>query len=119
MAAPFASWRSWASYGSRKTAVEETRSRVINFRVTQDEYQRLRKASVDGGCRCLSEYARVVLLKSLDNPPESKPGASNGHDKMLTLELRVGLVELGLSRLEGRVSSLASREEQLTVSARM
>lgn len=99
--------------------MEETRSRVINFRVTQDEYRRLRKASVEGGCRCLSEYARVVLLQSLDSPPEPKPGASNGHEKMLTLELRVGLVELGLSRLEGRVSSLANREESLAVAARM
>lgn len=99
--------------------MEETRSRVINFRVTQDEYKRLKKASVERGCRCLSEYARVVLLQSLESPPEERSGASNGHEKMLTLELRVGLVELSLSRLEGRVSSLTNRDEQLAVAARM
>jgi GTPase involved in cell partitioning and DNA repair len=97
--------------------VEETRSRVINFRVTQEEYRRLRKASVEGGCRCLSEYARVVLLQSLNSPPEARTNGSNGHEKMLTLELRVGLVELGLSRLEGRVSSLTSREDPVSLAA--
>jgi hypothetical protein len=31
----------------------------------------------------------------------------------------VGLVELSLSRLEGRISSLGGRDEQLTVVGRM
>ena len=97
------------------------RNRIINFRVTEDEFVRLREASVEQGCRCMSEYARVVLLESLESPREEKSSAPNGQEKMLTLELRVGLVELGLSRLEGRVTSLANsdQEEQLAVAARM
>lgn len=97
------------------------RNRIINFRVTEDEFLRLREASVEHGCRCMSEYARVMLLRSLDSPREEGPSAPNGHEKMLTLELRVGLIELSLSRLEGRVSSLANsdQEEQLAVGARM
>ena len=99
----------------------KTRNRIINFRVTEDEFMRLRDASVERGCRCLSEFARIALLRSLESAPEENTSAPNGHEKILTLELRVGLVELGLSRLEGRVSSLANsdQEEQLAVGARM
>jgi hypothetical protein len=55
----------------------------------------------------------------LDGRAEQKSGATGGQEKLLTLELRVGLVELSLSRLEGRISSLTSRDEQLTVVGRM
>jgi hypothetical protein len=99
--------------------VQKTRSRVINFRVTDDEFNRLKTASNQGGARCLSEYARDVLMQSLDGRAEQKSGATGGQEKLLTLELRVGLVELSLSRLEGRISSLTSRDEQLTVVGRM
>ena len=99
--------------------MQKTRSRVINFRVTDDEFNRLKTASNLGGARCLSEYARDVLMQSLDSRADNKPSAGGGQDKLLTLELRVGLVELSLSRLEGRVSSLGGRDEQLTVVGRM
>jgi hypothetical protein len=99
--------------------VQKTRSRVINFRVTDDEFNRLKTASNLGGARCLSEYARDVLMQSLDSRADHKSGAAGGQDKLLTLELRVGLVELSLSRLEGRISSLGGRDEQLTVVGRM
>ena len=99
--------------------MQKTRSRVINFRVTDDEFNRLKTASNMGGARCLSEYARDVLMQSLDGRADHKSGGAGGQDKLLTLELRVGLVELSLSRLEGRIATLSGRDEHLTVVGRM
>lgn|GEM_PF-2333894 len=101
-----------------ETAVQKIRSRVINFRVTEEEFNRLKTTSNQQGARCLSEYARDVLMQALDGRAEQRPGAANGQEKLLTLELRVGLVELGLSRLEGRVSSLFGRDEELESTGR-
>lgn len=98
--------------------MQKTRSRVINFRVTEDEFNRLKTTSTEQGARCMSEYARDVLMQSLDGRSEQKPGASNGQEKMMTLELRVGLVELGLSRLEGRISSITGRDEPVAIAGR-
>ena len=88
--------------------MQRTRKRVINFRVTEEQYNRLKSASEEGGARCLSEYARDVLMRSLDAEAVQKPETANGNEKMLTLELRLGIVELNLSRLEGRMYSLTN-----------
>jgi hypothetical protein len=101
--------------------VQKTRKRVINFRVTEEQYSRLKSASDEGGARCLSEYARDVLMRSLDGDAGEKPGTANGIEKMLTLELRLGIVELSLSRLEGRMYSLtnANRDAPLAMASGM
>jgi hypothetical protein len=41
------------------------KSRILNFRLTEDEYQSLQKASQDNGARSVSDYARSVLLSPL------------------------------------------------------
>jgi hypothetical protein len=41
------------------------RKRVLNFRLTEGEYQALQKASEDNGARTVSDYARSVLLGPL------------------------------------------------------
>ena len=46
------------------------RRRLVNFRLTEEEYQRLRTASEAQGSRGLSEYARNTILNSLHNPGE-------------------------------------------------
>jgi hypothetical protein len=101
--------------------VQKTRKRVINFRVTEEQYNRLKAASDEGGARCLSEYARDVLMRSLDGAAGQKPDTASGHEKMLTLELRLGIVELSLSRLEGRMYSLtnANRDAPLAMASGM
>lgn len=48
-------------------AVNNPRNRILIFRLTQEEYQRLQDAS--SGSRSLSEFARAKLLGSLGADP--------------------------------------------------
>jgi len=50
-----------------KPRVNKPRTRVVIFRLSQEEYQSLHEASA--GSRSLSEFARAKLLGSLGAPP--------------------------------------------------
>ena len=45
------------------------RSRLLSFRVTQEEFDDLRAASLAKGARNVSDFARTALLESLTPPP--------------------------------------------------
>jgi hypothetical protein len=47
------------------------RSRTVNFRLSEMEFEHLRAACMSDGARSVSEYARAVLLRSLGSQPES------------------------------------------------
>lgn len=67
------------------------RKRILNFRLTEDEYQSLQKASQNNGARSVSHYARSLLLSPL---PADQP-------RSLTDEIL-----RRLNDLETRVSAL-------------
>jgi hypothetical protein len=48
-------------------AVNNPRNRILIFRLTQEEYQRLQEAS--SGSRSLSEFARAKLMGALGSDP--------------------------------------------------
>ncbi len=48
-------------------AVNNPRKRIVLFRLSQEEYERLREAS--SGSRSLSEFARAKLMDSLGSNP--------------------------------------------------
>ena len=48
-------------------AVSKLRNRVVLFRLTQDEYDSVQKACVEGSARSISDFARVRILGSGDN----------------------------------------------------
>ncbi len=43
-------------------AVNKIRNRLVTFRVTGDEFDQLREAADHAGARCLSDFARAVML---------------------------------------------------------
>src|SRR4051812_35348764 len=45
-------------------AVSKLRNRVVLFRLTQDEYDSVQKACVEGSARSISDFARVRILGS-------------------------------------------------------
>ena len=47
-------------------AIQKPRTRLINFRVSEDEYDQLRQASEKSGARSLSDFARSAILHSFD-----------------------------------------------------
>jgi hypothetical protein len=73
--------------------------RILTFRLTDEEFDKLQKASVAGGSRSVSDFARSVLLNS-----------GNWHTGSTSQEhLRDRLAEL-----EDRLALLADRVDSLT-----
>lgn len=68
----------------------EIRRRVLNFRLTEEEYRLLRNASHATGARNISDFARSVLLQQHDHPPQSQDQAiSRLESRLAELEERV------------------------------
>ena len=88
--------------------VFNVRSRLVNFRVTEDEFQRLKTAASLQGCRCMSEFARMVMLGSSGG--QWKPEAKAPDNQMVLLDKRLTELESNVTRLAGKlqVSPLAS-----------
>lgn len=72
----------------------KTRSRLINFRVTEEEFDRLKSASAGCGARCLSDFARSVMLQTADDA-----GAPQVEDRLAAIEDRLANLESGVARV--------------------
>lgn len=86
--------------------MQKVRSRLINFRVTDEELERLKAAANVQGSRCLSEFARFVMLGAgvqSSAVPESLDG------KLLLFDRRLNVLEANVARL---VEALGERENR-------
>ena len=73
--------------------MQKVRARLVNFRVTDDEFQQLRLACDRQGERCLSAFARRVML----NAPEAN--TQEIASQLADLDRRLSTLEVSLSRL--------------------
>ncbi len=74
------------------------RSRIVNFRVTDEEFERLKSASALQGSRCLSDFARSVMLTTATAPEQ---GSTTPIDsRLLSFEQRLAALESSVARLE-------------------
>jgi hypothetical protein len=85
------------------------RSRVINFRVTADEFERLKAASEQNGASCLSDFARNALLIAASHPDVLSQytngfGPSHETEKLQSLESRLAHLESDLTRLQNALT---------------
>jgi hypothetical protein len=78
------------------------KNRIINFRVTDEELARLRTASDRHGARCLSEFARAVML-----------GTVSGREGERCIEEKVQSLDDRLQSLDGRLVSVESDLSQV------
>jgi len=85
-----------------------TRTRLVTFRLTDDELERLKIACDRQGARCLSDFARSTMLSSLVSSESTS-------DKMLDQERRILALEASMSRL---VNALAGSNVELAASER-
>ena len=83
------------------------RSRIVNFRVTDEELKRLKTASAIRGSRCLSDFARSVILENADTAPESAPNEPV-EPRILSLEQRLDALESNFQTLQSAVASRSS-----------
>ncbi len=89
----------------------KTRNRIINFRVTEDEFCRLRDASVKNGARCLSDFARTAILIGLEGvQPQSTAEGEGRVDQLQSLVRRIGVLERNIAKLERMVTVRRSNE---------
>jgi len=70
--------------------MQKVRNHLINFRVTEEEFEQLRMACDRQGARCLSHFVRNVMLKS------AEPEADSVVTRVLTLDRRVTALETRL-----------------------
>jgi len=73
--------------------MQKARGRLVNFRVTDDEFEQLKSACDRQGARCLSAFARQVMLSPHD-------AGTDAYDrKLAALDRRLSTLEVSLSRL--------------------
>lgn len=82
------------------------RSRVLNFRLTDDEYQEIRSACSVHGLRCVSDLARIAVLQFAKT--HALPAGVDGLPGR-----RQSAIEMHLSSLDATLSRVNSRLEQL------
>jgi hypothetical protein len=85
-----------------------TRTRLVSFRLTDDELERLKTACDQQGARCLSDFARSTMLSSLVS-------SDSVNDSLRDQERRLFALEASMFRL---VSALAGSNVELASSER-
>jgi hypothetical protein len=75
--------------------MSKPRTRLVNFRVTDEEFDRLKTASGRQGARCLSEFARCVML----GQPNLRPAPGSYDDRLLAFDRRLTSLECSMARL--------------------
>ena len=67
--------------------MRQIRTRLVNFRVTDEELERLKTASDRQGARCLSDFARSIMF------------GGTYDDRLLSMDQRLTGVEHSMARL--------------------
>ena len=84
--------------------MSKPRSRLVNFRLTDEEFELLKAASSRQGARCVSDFVRYVIL----TPHSRCPVSSTYDDALLSFELRVIALERSMARFIEAVSGAQS-----------
>jgi hypothetical protein len=85
---------------SAGVAMNRLRSRLINIRVTDEELERLKAAAALHGSRCLSEFARFVMLGTATD--QTGPASESLDSKLFVIDRRLAVLESNVARLIGK-----------------
>jgi hypothetical protein len=84
--------------------VQKVRKRLVNFRVTDEEFEQLKTAAAVQGSRCLSEFARLVMLGTAAGAdPPTSPESLDG--KLSLFDRRLNVLESNVARLADALAS--------------
>lgn len=99
-------------------AVLKSRSRLVTFRLSTDEYEDLKRVCIEEGARSISDFARAAVLYRVQTRGSTK--ASLGDD-LATLSARLEELDSALKDLSGRIArvlgSARERDEHETAPA--
>ena len=88
--------------------MSQARTRLVNFRVTDEELERLKTASGRQGARCLSDFARCVML----GQPNLHPVAGAYDDKLVSFDQRLVALEHSMARLVEALSGTHNKNQR-------
>ena len=91
--------------------MQKVRSRLINFRVTDEELDQLKAAATVQGSRCLSEFARFVMLGSATGAQFSA-GSESLDGKLSLFDRRLNVLEANVARLVDALGEQKDRRRQ-------
>lgn len=80
-------------------AILKTRSRLVNFRLTQDELESLKTACLVKGSRNISDFARTAVLESIETQTGSGMLVQNRLSELDTKMAEIGEAVQSLGEL--------------------
>ena len=93
-------------------SVLNPRNRLVNFRLSEAEFDELKSACLERGARSISEFARTAVLRSLDGQPaEPKPA----DEQVVNLERKVDNLEIRVDQLIGMFAIASATEQKQAV----
>jgi len=95
-------------------SVVNPRNRLVNFRLSEAEYQELKAAFRKAGARSISEFARNAVLKVIGTPEEDAAGV---YERVKELQGRIQQMENRIEQLY-RTLSLAGMAEAVRLKAK-
>ncbi|MBI4908892.1 MAG: hypothetical protein HY820_35050 [Acidobacteria bacterium] len=100
--------------------VFKPRNRLVNFRLSEEEFQKLQGGCRVHGARSISDYARSCVLKDLASVVEKKeeyiPQAETGERSVQEITHKVTALETRIDDLLKLVDSLRTSGETLQLS---
>jgi len=81
----------------------KTRSRLVTFRLSTEEYEQLEQVCVSSGSRSISEFARSAVMHRVSTRTSQKP--SLGED-LATLSERLRELDTALKELSGWIGRI-------------
>ena len=76
-----------------------TRTRLVNFRVTDEELRRLKIASSLANARCLSDFARSAILETARVCESDRAPTDPVADRLQAFDRRLSQLESGMARI--------------------
>lgn len=78
----------------------DPKSKLVSFRVTEEDYDRVRELCLAQGLPSVSEMARTAIFSLLQKPSSAHGQSLEG--RIAELEVRVRMLASDLRRLSGR-----------------
>jgi hypothetical protein len=92
------------------------RNRLINFRVTDEEFQRLKMASSFKNARCLSDFARSAILETAQACEAAAGPTDPVVEQLRAFDLRLAQLESTISRIFDAIAAAGSATDRIQLS---
>lgn len=90
-------------------SVFKPKSRLVSFRLSEDEYDGLKNTCIILGVRSISDFARVAVSSAIGERLKTPPNSLE--TKVMKLDESVGQLNGEVQQLRGLVESMIGRAE--------